>query len=62
MIICLQGTMDSNHWVGSNRIAANSTAGVVDENTKVFNTNNLVRTLLVMKRFSVQVLIVPAIL
>ncbi|THG94036.1 hypothetical protein EW026_g7350 [Hermanssonia centrifuga] len=35
-------TMNSNHWVASNRISANSTAGVVDENAKVWNTNNLV--------------------
>ncbi len=37
-----QATMNSNHWVASNRISANSTAGVVDENAKVWNTNNLV--------------------
>lgn len=36
-------TMNSNHWVGSNKIGANSSVGVVDENTKVFGTNNLVR-------------------
>ncbi|KAH7920130.1 hypothetical protein BV22DRAFT_823461 [Leucogyrophana mollusca] len=30
------GTMDSNHWVGSNSILQ-----VVDENTKVYNTTNL---------------------
>ncbi|KZP28042.1 hypothetical protein FIBSPDRAFT_1039750 [Athelia psychrophila] len=35
------GTLDSNHWVGSNSIGANSTVGVVDVNTKVFGTNNL---------------------
>lgn len=35
-------TMNSNHWVGSNSIGANSSVGVVDENTKVFGTNNLV--------------------
>ncbi|THH28872.1 hypothetical protein EUX98_g5306 [Antrodiella citrinella] len=34
-------TMDSNHWVASNRIGANSTVGVVDENTLVFGTDNL---------------------
>jgi len=30
------GSLNSNHWVGSNSIG-----NVVDENTKVFNTNNL---------------------
>ncbi|KAH8103281.1 cellobiose dehydrogenase [Cristinia sonorae] len=35
------GTMNSNHWVASNRIAADAQHGVVDENTKVFGTDNL---------------------
>ena len=35
--------MDSNHWVSSTSIGLNSTTAVVDENVKVFNTNNLVR-------------------
>jgi len=35
------GNLDSNHWVGSNSIGANSSVGVVDVNTKVFGTNNL---------------------
>ena len=34
--------MNSNHWVGVNRISNSSTQGVVDENTKVWGTNNLV--------------------
>ncbi|KAG5635404.1 substrate-specific activator of APC-dependent proteolysis [Sphagnurus paluster] len=33
-------SLDSNHWVGSNTIGVAGKA-VVDENTKVFNTNNL---------------------
>ncbi|KAG6833025.1 substrate-specific activator of APC-dependent proteolysis [Tephrocybe sp. NHM501043] len=33
-------SLNSNHWVGSNIIGTNGKA-VVDENTKVFNTNNL---------------------
>ncbi|KAF8201091.1 cellobiose dehydrogenase [Mycena galopus ATCC 62051] len=33
-------TMDSNHWVGSNIIGP-AGSGVVDVNTKVYNTNNL---------------------
>jgi cellobiose dehydrogenase (acceptor) len=36
-----RATMDSNHWVGSNKIGANSSVGVVDENVKVFGTDNL---------------------
>ncbi len=39
----LQGTMNSNHWVSTNIIGNSSTNAVVDANTKVFNTNNLVR-------------------
>nr|BAC20641.1 cellobiose dehydrogenase [Grifola frondosa] len=35
------GTMCSNHWVGSNKMGTNSSTAVVDENAKVFNTNNL---------------------
>ena len=34
-------TMNSNHWVGSNTIGTSSSNAVVDENTKVFNTDNL---------------------
>lgn len=34
------GSLNSNHWVGSNTIGVSGKA-VVDENTKVFNTNNL---------------------
>nr|AGE45679.1 cellobiose dehydrogenase [Phlebia lindtneri]AGE97206.1 cellobiose dehydrogenase [Phlebia lindtneri] len=34
-------TMNSNHWVGSNKIGTSSSNSVVDENTKVWNTNNL---------------------
>ncbi|KAI0047487.1 hypothetical protein FA95DRAFT_1217544 [Auriscalpium vulgare] len=34
-------TMNSNHWVGSAKIGANSSVAVVDSNAKVFNTNNL---------------------
>lgn len=34
--------MNSNHWVGSNKIGSNSSVAVVDENAKVFGTNNLV--------------------
>lgn len=40
------GSLNSNHWVGSARIASSSATGVVDENTKVFNTNNLVRPII----------------
>lgn len=36
-------TMNSNHWVSTATIGQNATTAVVDENTKVFNTNNLVR-------------------
>ncbi|EIW75667.1 cellobiose dehydrogenase [Coniophora puteana RWD-64-598 SS2] len=35
------GTMDSNHWVGSAKIGSDPSSAVVDENTKVFNTDNL---------------------
>ncbi|RDX41638.1 cellobiose dehydrogenase [Lentinus brumalis] len=34
-------TMNSNHWVGSAKIGTSSSSAVVDENTKVFNTDNL---------------------
>lgn len=35
--------MCSNHWVGSAKIGSSPSAGaVVDQNTKVFNTDNLV--------------------
>lgn len=34
--------MNSNHWVGSNKIGMSPSEAVVDENTKVFNTSNLV--------------------
>ncbi|KAG5635006.1 substrate-specific activator of APC-dependent proteolysis [Sphagnurus paluster] len=33
--------LNSNHWVGSNIIGTSAAKAVVDENTKVFNTNNL---------------------
>ncbi|KAF8066812.1 cellobiose dehydrogenase [Lyophyllum atratum] len=33
--------LNSNHWVGSNSIGTVAGKAVVDENTKVFNTNNL---------------------
>lgn len=36
-----KASMNSNHWVGSTRIGANSSVAVVDTNCKVFNTNNL---------------------
>ncbi|KAM5531153.1 hypothetical protein V8D89_015174 [Ganoderma adspersum] len=35
------GTMCSNHWVGSAKIGTSSSSAVVDENAKVFNTDNL---------------------
>ncbi|KAF9004636.1 hypothetical protein BDQ17DRAFT_1390151 [Cyathus striatus] len=35
------GSLNSNHWVGSAKIGNSSTNAVVDENVKVFNTNNL---------------------
>ena len=35
-------TMNSNHWVSTTTIGANSSVAVVDENVKVFGTNNLV--------------------
>lgn len=37
-----QATMDSNHWVGSAIIGNSSSNSVVDQNTKVWTTNNLV--------------------
>ena len=36
--------MNSNHWVGSAKIGTSPSSAVVDQNTKVFNTDNLVRT------------------
>ena len=36
--------MNSNHWVGSAKIGTSPSTAVVDQNTKVFNTDNLVRT------------------
>ena len=39
-----QSTMCSNHWVGSAKIGSSASNAVVDENTKVFNINNLVST------------------
>ncbi|PIL27426.1 hypothetical protein GSI_10574 [Ganoderma sinense ZZ0214-1] len=35
------GTMCSNHWVGSAKIGTSSSNAVIDENAKVFNTDNL---------------------
>lgn len=35
------GSLNSNHWVGSCSIGNSSSNAVVDQNTKVFNTNNL---------------------
>lgn len=35
-------SLDSNHWTGSTKIGASSSYSVVDTNTKVWNTNNLV--------------------
>ncbi|KAI8986846.1 hypothetical protein BD414DRAFT_545310 [Trametes punicea] len=34
-------TMCSNHWVGSAKIGSSASTAVVDENVKVFNTDNL---------------------
>lgn len=34
-------SMNSNHWVGSNKIGTSASNAVVDQNAKVFNTNNL---------------------
>ncbi|EJF63960.1 cellobiose dehydrogenase [Dichomitus squalens LYAD-421 SS1] len=34
-------TMCSNHWVGSAKIGTSASNAVVDQNAKVFNTNNL---------------------
>ncbi|KAI0701652.1 hypothetical protein C8Q76DRAFT_825169 [Earliella scabrosa] len=34
-------SMNSNHWVGSAKIGTSPSSAVVDENTKVFNTDNL---------------------
>jgi cellobiose dehydrogenase (acceptor) len=33
----------SNHWVGSTVLGTNASVAVVDENLKVFGTDNLVR-------------------
>ncbi|KAI0765073.1 cellobiose dehydrogenase [Fomes fomentarius] len=44
-------TMNSNHWVGSAKIGSSPSNAVVDQNTKVFNTDNL---------FVVDASIVPA--
>lgn len=38
-----QTYLGSNHWIGANRIATNPKDGVVDKDTKVFGTDNLVR-------------------
>lgn len=38
-----QATMCSNHWVGAAKIGTSPSTAVVDENAKVFNTDNLVR-------------------
>ena len=37
--------MCSNHWVGAAKIGTSSSNAVVDENAKVFNTDNLVSTM-----------------
>lgn len=37
----VQSTMNSNHWVGSAKIGTSSSSAVVDQNAKVFNTDNL---------------------
>ncbi|KAI0746657.1 cellobiose dehydrogenase [Daedaleopsis nitida] len=34
-------TMNSNHWVGAAKIGSSSSNAVVDQNVKVFNTDNL---------------------
>ena len=34
--------MNSNHWVGAAKIGTDPSTAVVDTNTKVFNTDNLV--------------------
>lgn len=34
--------MNSNHWVGSAKIGSSPSNAVVDQNVKVFNTDNLV--------------------
>lgn len=34
--------MCSNHWVGAAKMGTSSSTAVVDENAKVFNTDNLV--------------------
>ena len=47
-----QSTMCSNHWVGSAKIGSSASNAVVDENTKVFNTNNLVSTKLPAEFYS----------
>jgi len=46
-----KASMNSNHWVGSNKIGLSPSESVVDTNTKVHNTNNL---------FVVDASIVPA--
>jgi hypothetical protein len=37
-----EASMNSDHWVGSNKIGLSPSEAVVDANTKVYNTNNLV--------------------
>jgi len=36
-----KGSLNSNHWVGSNKMGLSPSNAVVDANTKVFNTDNL---------------------
>lgn len=41
MYFVFQGNMNSNHWIGANRLGTSASNSVVDPNAKVFGTDNL---------------------